>query len=150
MSRRSTQPPTRWWPPSQPLNLSGIAVTLDGKQVYVPTYASGTVSVIDTATNTVVATVKVAGFQSETIGVGIVPPPPGVPFLAFSAKLDIAFGPAPNQDSFNLHSPFTLSSTAPGIHPHRDPVTLQVGTVPITIRPGSFREQPDGSFFFAG
>jgi YVTN family beta-propeller protein len=87
------------------LNLNGIAVTLDGKHVYVPNYASGTVSVIDTATNTVVATVKVAGFQSETIGVGIVPPPPGVPFLAFSAKLDIAFGRAPNQDSFNLYSP---------------------------------------------
>jgi hypothetical protein len=98
----------------------------------------------------VVATVKVAGFPSEMIGVGIVPPPPGAPFLAFSAKLDIAFGPAPNQDSFNLHSPFTLSSTAPGIPPHRDPVTLQVGTFSITIPPGSFREQPDGSFFFAG
>jgi probable HAF family extracellular repeat protein len=41
--------------------------------------------------------------------------PPRVPFLAFSAALDIALGAAPNQDSFNLHSPFTLSSTAPGL-----------------------------------
>ena len=45
-------------------------------------WGSGTVSVIDTASNTVVATVAVG---SEPLGVGIVPPPPGVPFLAFSA-----------------------------------------------------------------
>jgi hypothetical protein len=106
--------------------------------------------VIRTATNTVVATVPEVPLGSVG-GVGIVPPPPGVPFLAFSATaLDIAFGTAPNQDSFNLHSPFTLSSTAPGLHPHRDPVTLQIGTFSITIPPGSFREQPDGSFTFAG
>jgi uncharacterized repeat protein (TIGR03803 family) len=73
-----------------------------------------------------------------------------VPFLAFNATLDIAFGAAPNQDSFNLHSQFTLSSTAPGLHPHRDPVTLSVGTFSITIPPHSFKEQPDGSFFFTG
>jgi hypothetical protein len=82
--------------------------------------------------------------------VGIMPPPVDVPFLAFSATLGIHFGGAPNEDSFNLHSPFTLSSTAPGLHPHRDPVTLQVGTFSVTIPPGSFREQPDGSFAFAG
>ena len=83
--------------------------------------------------------------------VGIVPPPPGVPFLAFSATaLDIAFGAAPNEDSFNLHSSFTLSSTAPGINPVTEPVTLQVGTFSTTIPPGSFTQQPDGSFFFTG
>jgi hypothetical protein len=103
--------------------------------------------VIDTATNTVMATVGVGNGAS---GVGIIPPPVGVPFLAFSAKLAITFGGAPNEDSFNLHSPFTLSSTAPGLHPHRDPVTLQVGTFSITIPPRSFREQSDGSYFFAG
>ncbi|HXN88337.1 MAG TPA: YncE family protein, partial [Methylocella sp.] len=121
----------------------GVAVTPDGKHVYV---AGGGVSVIDTASNTVVATVPGVG----SFGVGIVPPPAGVPFLAFNARLAIAFGAAPNEDSFNLHSTFTLSSTAPGLHPHRDPVTLQVGTFSITIPPRSFREQPDGSFFFAG
>jgi hypothetical protein len=41
-----------------------------------------------------------------------------------------------------------LSSTAPAIHPHRDQVTLQIGTFAITIPPGSFTKQPDGSFFF--
>ncbi|HEV7911556.1 MAG TPA: YncE family protein [Methylocella sp.] len=126
-----------------------IAVTPDGKHVYVPNYASGTVSVIDTATNTVVATVKVAGFPLEMMAWASfrrLRASPSSP----SAKLDIAFGPAPNQDSFNLHSSFTLSSTAPGLHPHRDPVTLQVGTFSITIPPDSFREQPNGSFSFAG
>jgi len=43
-----------------------------------------------------------------------------------------------------------LSSTAPGLHPHREPVTLQVGTFSTTIPPDSFTMQPDGSFFFAG
>jgi YVTN family beta-propeller protein len=125
-----------------------VAVTPDGKYVYVANNLVPTVSVIDTASNTVVATVG-AGNNTPN-GVGIVPPPPGVPFLAFSTTLDIAFGTAPNQDSFNLHSPFTLSSTAPVLHPHRDPVTLQIGTFSITVLPGSFREQPDGSFTFAG
>jgi hypothetical protein len=41
-----------------------------------------------------------------------------------------------------------LSSTAPAIHPHRDPITFQVGTFSITIPPHSFTKQPDGSFFF--
>jgi hypothetical protein len=104
--------------------------------------------VIDTATNTVEAATVAVG--NGPFGVGIMPPPVGVPFLAFSAKLAITFGGAPNEDSFKLHSSFTLSSTAPGLHPHRDPVTLQVGNFSITIPPRSFREQPDGSFTFAG
>jgi YVTN family beta-propeller protein len=125
----------------------GVAVTPDGKHAYVTDFSDNSVSVIRTATNTVVPTVLAGNAPSA---VDIVPPPPGVPFLAFSATLDIAFGGAPNQDSFNLHSQFTLSSTAPAIHPHRDPVTLQVGTFSTTIPPGSFTKQPDGSFFFLG
>jgi YVTN family beta-propeller protein len=109
---------------------SGVAVTPDGKHAYVANSGDNTVSVIDTASNTVGTTVAAGYFPN---GVGIVPPPPGVPFLAFSAKLAITFGGAPNEDSFNLHSPFTLSSTAPALHPHRDSVTLQVGTFSITI-----------------
>jgi YVTN family beta-propeller protein len=116
----------------------GIAVTPDGKHAYVANAGfSNTVSVIDTATNTVVATVGVGVFP---IGVGIVPPPPGVPFLAFNAKLEIDLGHKPNKDSFEIQSHFTLSSTAPAIHPHRDPVTLQIGSFSITIPPGSFKK----------
>jgi len=123
----------------------GIAITPDGKHAYVANNSDGTVSVIRTATNTVVATVPVGNSPDA---VGIVPPPPGVPFLAFSVTaLAIDFDGAP---TFNLHSQFTLSSTAPAINSVTQPVTLQVGTFSTTIPAGSFTKQPDGSFFFAG
>jgi hypothetical protein len=76
--------------------------------------------------------------------------PPGVPFLAFGATLAIHFGGTPNQDAFALESNFTLSSTAPGIHPVFEPVTLQAGTSAIAIPRYSFSRQPDGSWTFAG
>ena len=44
---------------------------------HVTNNVSNNVSVIDTASNTVVATVPV---ESNPVGVGIVPPPPGVPY----------------------------------------------------------------------
>jgi hypothetical protein len=43
-----------------------------------------------------------------------------------------------------------LSSTAPGIHPAVEPVTLQIGTFSITIPPGSFKKHEDGFFTFQG
>jgi YVTN family beta-propeller protein len=51
---------------------SGIAVTPDGAHVYVSNQGSNTVSVIDTASDTVVATVpvaapKIAGFISQIL-----------------------------------------------------------------------------------
>jgi hypothetical protein len=70
-------------------------------------------------------------------GVGIVPPPPGVPFLAFAANLVLAFGGAGNQDFFALQTSFILSSTAP---PLTEPVTLQIGTFAVTIPPGTFKK----------
>jgi len=103
--------------------------------------------VIDTATNTVATTVAVGGFP---FGVGIMPPPQGVPFLAFSAQLQIHFGRRPNTDAFTLQSSFTLSSTAPAIGPVTQPVTLQVGTFTTTIPPGSFKKNRNGSFTFVG
>jgi len=133
----------------------GVAVTPDGKHAYVANFLSANVSVIATATNTVVATVLVGG---NPTGVGIVPPPVGVPFLAFNAKLEIDLDRKPNKDRFELESHFTLSSTAPGIHPVVEPVTLQIGTFSITIPPGSFKkhegededEHEGGSFIFRG
>jgi DNA-binding beta-propeller fold protein YncE len=99
--------------------------------------------VIDTASNTVVATVPVG---SDPNGLGIMPPPVGVPFLAFNAKLQIHIGHARKKDAFNLQSSFTLSSAASnGINPVTDPVTLQVGTLTVKIPPGSFRKHGDGS-----
>ena len=127
---------------------TGVAVTPDGKHAYVTDgNFNGHVSVIDTGTNTIVATVPVG---SAPYGVAIVPPPPGVPFLAFNAKLAIQFGSVPTKDAFGFGSNFTLSSTAPAIDPLTDPVTLQVGTFTTTIPPGSFKKQTDGSFTFQG
>jgi YVTN family beta-propeller protein len=130
-------------------NPIGVAITPDGKHAYVANEGPGNVSVIDTATNTVVATVPV---KIGPIGVGIIPPPPGVPFLGFSATtLGISFGAAPNEDSFNLHALVTLSSTSiKGINPLTQPVTLQVGTFTTTIPSGSFTKLGDGSFTFTG
>jgi len=126
------------------LNPSGVAVTPDGKHAYVTNVGSNTVSVIDTASNTVTATVPVG---NGPVAVGIIP---DVPFVAFGANLVIAFGGAPNQDSFALQSGFTLSSTAPSIDPVTQPVTLQAGTFAVTIPPGSFVETPQGFFVFVG
>ena len=115
-----------------------VAITPDGKHAYVANNSSSNVSVIDTVSNTVVATVAVG---NGPFGVGIMPPPAGVPFLAFGAQLQIHFGRRPNTDAFTLQSSFTLSSTAPAINPVTDPVTLQVGTFTTTIPPGSFKKE---------
>ena len=112
-----------------------VAVTPDGKHAYVANHSS-TVPVIDTASNTVVATVPVGSGSS---GVGIMPPPVGVPFLAFSAKLEIDLDRKPNKDTFELQSSFTLSSTA-SINPVTEAVKLQVGTFTTTIPPGAFKK----------
>jgi hypothetical protein len=53
--------------------------------------------VINTASNTVVATVPIAGPSA----ISIIPPPQGVPFLSFNAKLDINLGREPNQAAFD-------------------------------------------------
>ena len=124
----------------------GIVVTPDGKHAYVTnSSSSGTVSVIDTDTNKVVAAVRVVGRPS---GVAIIPPPQGVQFLAFSAKLDIH---AARWGAFDLRSEFTLSSMASnGIHPDSEPVKLQVGPFITTIPAGSFRHVKDGFYTFRG
>ena len=93
-----------------------------------------------------VKTVPVGKFP---YAVGIVPPPPGVPFLAFSATLAIDID-APKQDAFNFQSNMTLSSTAPGINPPVDAVTVRVGTFATTIPPGSFKGKGYGPFYFLG
>ncbi len=125
----------------------GVAVTPDGKHVYVTNLLSENVSVIDTTSNSVVATVTVG---VGPYGVGIVPPPPGVPFLAFNAALNIDFGTAPNTDAFTLGTSFTLSSTAPVINPLTAPVNLQIGTFAVMIPAGSFRKNHQGDFVFSG
>jgi hypothetical protein len=48
-----------------------------------------------------------------------------LPFLAFSAKLEIDLKSKPNH--FELLASFTLSSTAAAINPVTQPVTLKIG-----------------------
>jgi hypothetical protein len=96
----------------------------------------------------VVATVAVGSFPNAA---GIIPPGSlGVPFLAFSAKLQIALDRKANHDAFALESSFTLSSTASiGINRLTEAVKLQVGNFTTTIPPGSFKNS-GRSFGFVG
>ena len=67
----------------------GVAVTPDGKHAYVTNNGSSNVSVIRTAPNKVVAAVPV--------GKGIVPPPPGVPFLPSAPRSTSPSAPLPTK-----------------------------------------------------
>jgi YVTN family beta-propeller protein len=119
---------------------SGIAVTPDGAHVYLANM------VIETTKNTVVATLPVTGNQWA-----IIPPPQGVPFIAFSAKLDIRLSSKQHQDAFDLESSFILSSKASnGIHPDIEPVKLQVGPFITTIPAGSFKQRQGRSYTYEG
>ena len=120
-------------------NPQGVAITPDGKRAYVTNASSNNVSVIDTTTNTVVATVPVRSFPT---GVATFPP---VPFSTFSAKLEIF-----DHDAFRLRSEFTVGNASNGINPPAEPVTLQVGTFATTIPPGSFKGKGFGPFHFHG
>jgi YVTN family beta-propeller protein len=126
---------------------AGVAVTPDGVHVYVSNQGSNNVSVINTASNMVVTTVPVAGPSA----ISIIPPPQGVPFLDFNAKLDIYLDREPNRDTFDLGSSLSLSGTANDeIHPDTEPVKLQVGPFVATIPIGSFRRHGDRSYRFEG
>jgi hypothetical protein len=103
--------------------------------------------VLDTASDTVVATIPVI----TPSAISIIPSPQGVPFLSFTAKLDIELGRKPNGDAFHLGSSFILSGTANDeIHPDTEPVKLQVGPFIATIPIGSFTRHGDRSYRFEG
>jgi YVTN family beta-propeller protein len=127
--------------------LSGIAVTPDGVHVYVSNQGSNSVSVLETASNTVVATIPAASPGA----ISIVPPPQGVPFLSFDAKLEVNLGRTPNREGFDLRSSLTLSGAVSNeIHPDTEPVKLQVGPFIATIPAGSFRRHGNSSYTFEG
>jgi hypothetical protein len=86
----------------------------------------------------------------QPYAVGIVPPPVGVPFLAFNAKLEIDLEHKPTKDRFELLSSFTLGTASNGINPAAEPVTLKTGTFTTTIPPGSFKDIGQGIFVFRG
>jgi uncharacterized repeat protein (TIGR03803 family) len=86
------------------------------------------------------------GVVFELTGTGFVT---AVPFLAFSAQLQLDIDAKPTKDAFALESSFTLSSTAPPINPLTQAVALQVGPFSATLPPGSFK-QTGPLFTFAG
>jgi hypothetical protein len=64
-----------------------------------------------------------------------------------AAKLEIKAGPPPG---FDLNESFTLAKKSNGINPVTQKVTLKIGTVSVTIPPGSFQQNPYGRFAFQG
>jgi YVTN family beta-propeller protein len=50
-----------------------VAVSSDGSKVYIANQSSGTISIIDAATNTVTATISVGGISADPNGVAITP-----------------------------------------------------------------------------
>jgi hypothetical protein len=103
-----------------------------------------TVSVIDTTTNTVVATVPVGQFP---LALGqFIQTITSVPFAAFSPRVDVAA----SSGAFEVNSTFTLGVGSPGIRPLTDTVTLQLGAFTITIPGGSFLPGSNGKFIFKG
>ena len=135
------------------LNPLGVAITPDGKRAYVANAVgpapAGTVSVIDTASKTVVGTSISVGKNPFGVGMGIMPPA-CVPFLAFSAKLDVDLEPNPNEDHFELLSSFTLGPASDGVNPLIEAVALQIGTFTTTVPAGSFKDIGQGIFVFHG
>jgi YVTN family beta-propeller protein len=119
-------------------------VTPDGAAVYVGNVVDNTVSVINTATNTVAATVPVGQFP---LALGqFIQTITSVPFAAFSPRVEVAA----SDGAFEVNSTFTLGAGSPGIHPLTDTVTLQMGAFTITIPGGSFLQGRDGKFVFEG
>jgi YVTN family beta-propeller protein len=131
----------------------GLAVTPDGSKVYVvspapfnpfnPNPGSNIVSVIDTATNTVITTIPV-GDQHTLQPTGVAVPPDGTKVYLvvddnFSGSVSV-IDTATNTVSATL--PFALSSL-PGevtVSPNAVVVTITVGRVPIGVA-----VTPDGS-----
>jgi hypothetical protein len=72
----------------------------------------------------------------------------GVYFASFDAsKLRIWLGP---RSGFELQSYFTLGATSDGINPLTEPVTLQIGTMTLTLPAGCFQLNHSGDAVFLG
>ncbi len=128
-----------------------IAITPDGKKAFVlnctapgtpcyTPYNDGTVSVIDTATNKVVASI---GVGKGPAAIAIIP---DIPLSFFTSKLFIS----QSKSYFELLSNITLGSGADWLNPVTDPVTIQVGSFAATIPPGSFKGAQYGPWTFDG
>lgn len=107
-----------------------LAITPDGAFAYVTNLGDGTVSVINTATNTVIATVTV---QSQPQGIAIANL--STPLAAFTVE-DLDIG----EHQVRLDGDLTLGANTGGLDLAHEPLTLTVGTLSITIPAGSFKQ----------
>ena len=103
--------------------LAGMAITPDGAFAYVANFNSGDVSVIETASNTVVATVPVGGWP---VGVAITP--------------DGAFVYVTNEESGNVSVIETATNT--------EVATFRRGVQPSGVQPKGVAFTPDGVFAY--
>jgi uncharacterized membrane protein len=75
------------------------------------------------------------------------------PFAAFTATVELKFGPRIN-DTFDLHTSFTPGAGSDGIDPVAEEVTLTLvggtGSFTTTIPTGSFTKDKQGRFTFRG
>lgn len=111
-----------------------LAVTPDGAFVYATNggsfFANSTVSVISTATNTVVATVPV-GSVPQGIAIANL----STPFSQFSIT-----GLTVNKNGFTESGTVTLGANSSGLNLAAQPVTLTVDGFSLTIPGGSFKQ----------
>lgn len=125
-----------------PTGAAETALTADGKRAYVTAPNANTVSVIDTATKSVSATVT-AGLTPFGVAIAPIVTPPATPFAKFVASLSVAS----RLNAFTLNGRFTLGAGANGILPLNETIELSVGPYSVTIPDGSFRRSGSSAIF---
>lgn len=125
-------------------NAHAIALTPDGKYAYLSESVAGDVTVIDTTSYTIVASIPVPGaFLIATNGIPVTPPPPpaSTPFAKFTPELLVA----PKLSAYSVAASFTLARTATGFSPTTQDLTLTVGTYSVKVPAGSIK-RPNPKF----
>ena len=74
---------------------------------------------------------------------------PATSFASMSASALVVVPPGVGNDTFVLDAAFTVGSSSNGIDPVREPVTLELAGVSLTVPPGSFVERAH-TYVFAG
>jgi hypothetical protein len=72
------------------------------------------------------------------------------PFASFVAKVELKMGPMLSDDVFEVKATFELGEGSNGIDPLTEAVSVQVGSLLITIPAGSFESEKSGEFKFDG
>lgn len=110
---------------------SDVAITPDGSLVYVTDMNTASVTVVSTATNTVVNSGISVGNSPQSIVIVNL----SMPFAAFTIdNLNIS------PQGFHEQGDFTLGANSQGIDLAHQPVTLTIGSFSFTIPGGSFRQ----------